>query len=345
LRTPKLFPSSLSVLSLSTFLASSAFVALLAAPAMALDCKKAASPLEKAICADPATAAADDAMGQAYTALASRLTDSEKKQLIASQRAWVKLRADMCLEDNKSASLSCLLSRTQQRATFLAGKPEAGPGTGHDLVPIVIDIAATPKTYERNVSLLKFSEATLPGEILFNKKVAKLVADIPVGKEDPDDRDRTYSYELHMRLVYASPKLISAQTENYTYSGGAHGNSGTNNINIDVAKGKVLTFADLFDAGAQKKFANLCFEQIKAQKAEKSTPDFKLEIDDEKEARKTISDDVGNLERWTLGATEATVTFDAYELGSYAEGGYSCSFKSDVVQPLLKAGVPWLGAS
>jgi len=343
LRRPKLFLSSFSS---STFLASLALAALgaSATPAAALDCKKAASALEKAICADPATAAADEAMGQAYTALAARLSDTEKKQLIASQRTWIKQRSDMCMED-KGPSLSCLLSRTQQRAAFLAGRPEAGPGTGHELTPILIDIAGTRKTYERNISLLKFVEPALPGEILFNKKIAKLIADIPVAKDDPSDTDRTYSYELHMRLVYASPRLITAQMENYVYSGGAHGSSGTNNINIDLAKGKVLSFADLFEAGTQKKLSDLCFEQIKAQKIEKSSPDFKLEIDDEKQTRKTIFDDVGNIERWTLGSTEATVTFDAYEVGSYAEGPYSCTFKNDSIQPLLKAGAPWPGAS
>jgi len=345
LRPPKLFLSSFP---LSTFLASLAFAALslggLATPATALDCKKAATSLEKAICSDPATAAADDAMSQAYTALAARLSEADKKQLIASQRTWVKQRSDMCLED-KGPSLSCLLSRTQQRATFLAGKPEAGPGTGHDLIPIIIDLAATPKTYERSVSLLKFAEPILPGELLFNRKVAKLITDIPVVKDDPTDRDRTYSYEIHMRLVYASPRLISAQTENYIFSGGAHGSSATDNINIDVVKGTVLTFGDLFEASAQKKLAELCLSQIKAQKVEKSSLDFKLQIDDEKQVRKTILDDVGNIERWTLGGTEATVTFDAYEVGSYAEGSYTCSFKNDSLQPMLKAGVPWPGAN
>ena len=39
-----------------------------AGPAMALDCAKARTPIENAICADPAAAATDDAMTKAMTA-------------------------------------------------------------------------------------------------------------------------------------------------------------------------------------------------------------------------------------------------------------------------------------
>ena len=43
---------------------------------MALDCAKATTPIDNAICGDPAAADADDNMTKAYDALAARLAEA-----------------------------------------------------------------------------------------------------------------------------------------------------------------------------------------------------------------------------------------------------------------------------
>jgi hypothetical protein len=108
-------------------------------------------------------------------------------------------------------------------------------------------------------------------------------------------------------------------------------------INIDVAKGSELTFRDAFESIAYKKLTDLCFDQIKTQKKEK---EIELEggLYTVAEMRKTIEDGIGSMQRWSFSATEGTVHFDAYELGSYAEGSYECTFKTEVLHPLYKAG-------
>jgi uncharacterized protein YecT (DUF1311 family) len=308
----------------------------LAPPALAMDCQKAASPLEKAICADPAASAADQAMDKAWSPLYGRSSEAEKKQLLQSQRAWLKQRASSC-SDDKKPSVKCLIDWTQRRALYLQGKPETGPGTGHDLIPVIVAQTGTKNLYEVDISTSKFSAPVLPGEKLFNTEVDKSLKDAPSKKDGDDRRDMTYSYDLHQRVTYASPQFLSATTETYLFSGGAHGNSETSGINIDIAKGKDAAFADVFDEAAHKKLGDLCFEQIKAQKKEKDM-DLNNGLYTVEQLRKTVEDAVGALGRWSFTASQGTVTFDPYELGAYVEGSYECTFATDVLHPLYKAG-------
>ena len=308
----------------------------LAQPALAMDCQKAASPVDKAICADPAASAADEAMGAAYSALYGSFSEAEKKRLLLSQRTWLKLRTNECGGDKKP-SVKCLIHWTQRRGLYLQGKPESGPGTGHDLVPVVVAQNGTAKLYELDITASKFATPVLPGEKLFNAEVDKLLREAPSKKEDDDLPEMTYSYDLHMRVTYASPQFLSASAETYLFSGGAHGNSGTSGINIDVAKGKNVTFADAFDETAHKKLNELCFAQIKAQKKEKDMP-LEGGLYTVEQLRQTIDDGLAQFERWAFTATQGTVTFDPYELGAYVEGSYNCTFATDVLHPMYKAG-------
>ncbi len=308
----------------------------LAQPALAMDCQKAASPLEKAICADPAAQAADQAMDGAWSALYGRAPEAEKKQLLQSQRAWLKLRTNFCADDKKP-SVKCLIDWTQRRAAYLQGRPESGPGTGHDLVPVTVAQAGTAKLYEQDITVSKFAAPVLPGEKLFNAEIDKLLKDAPSAKDKGDQPDMTYTYDLHLRVTYASPQFLSASMETYLFSGGAHGNSGTNGINIDVAKGKDLSFGDVFEPAAFPKLEELCLTQIKAQKAEKM-PDYDQSPAAMKELRSTIGDDLSKFDRWSFTAAQGTVTFDPYELGAYVEGSYECTFPVEVLHPFYKLG-------
>ncbi len=64
-----------------------------ARPAHAIDCRKAASTVEKTICSDPRLQRADAAMGAAYAAtLKAAGDDSIRAMLVASQRRWLQRR-------------------------------------------------------------------------------------------------------------------------------------------------------------------------------------------------------------------------------------------------------------
>jgi uncharacterized protein YecT (DUF1311 family) len=66
---------------------------LLATPAAAIDCRKAASAIEHMICADPQLERADSALGAAYASLLKSTSDPEiHTMLVAGQRRWLARR-------------------------------------------------------------------------------------------------------------------------------------------------------------------------------------------------------------------------------------------------------------
>ena len=71
-------------------------VAALAAPAQAFDCGEAATPVEKAICADDGLMALDGQMAAAYGEVRKLSTDDERRMLALSQKAWIDGREAGC---------------------------------------------------------------------------------------------------------------------------------------------------------------------------------------------------------------------------------------------------------
>ncbi len=307
------------------------------APGLALDCGKAKTPQDKAICTDPAARDADAAMAKAYQALFERLAEPERKKLLLSQRLWLRDRTNECADATGEKLAQCLAQKSFERQRFLEGRPETGPGSGGTLTPVFIETEGRKGYYEIDVTALKYAPPISAGEKLFNAEVDKLLKQVPAGKNDEFGRDMIYSFMIHMRVVYASPQLISAHLETYQFAGGAHGNGGASDINIDAAKGKILNFGDVFGASSKEKLDAECLRQILKEKAER-IPDQKIEGDDLKQLRKSIAEGLAKLDSWSFSPAGATVDYDAYALGAYAEGAYSCQFTSEFLRPLVKSG-------
>ncbi|PNG26415.1 lysozyme inhibitor LprI family protein [Methylocella silvestris] len=308
---------------------------LFASPAEAFDCAKAATPIEKAICANPTVLAADEAMTKAYDGLADSLKPEHRQALLISQRRWLEQRANLCVSEDGKAVDSCLVEKTADRRAFLAGEPQSGPGAPPGFAPLFIQHVGKPGEYDINVEALKFVDPKRPGEILFNQKVGSLLDEVPPVR-DKDIRDgQTYSYWLEVTAPFASEKFVSGHTELYDYSGGAHGNTQTSNFAIDLASGRELAFADMFDEAAKQPFEDSCLAQIKAQKHEK-LPDVTLSGDEIAELEKAIAVSTAELKEWSFTATSATIGFDAYTLGAYVEGSYSCAFPVGFFRKFLK---------
>ena len=90
-------------------------------------------------------------------------------------------------------------------------------------------------------------------------------------------------------------------------------------------------------SGAQSQFEDACWTQFKKQKAEKG-PDETMSADDTKTYRATIKESVAALENWSFSADKASIGFDPYALGAYAEGTYSCDFDADMLKRLRRPG-------
>ncbi len=306
-----------------------------AVPAMALDCARAKTPLERAICADPVAEAADAAMTNAYDALAASLPPSGKPALLTSQKRWLKRRADICLGREGAGVASCLADETDARRAYLAGEPSSGGDAAGTFTPVFIQHVGKPNQYDLDVNALKFTDERLVGETLFNAKIDALLKQVPKIDQSDIRQNMVYSYNLDVSAPFASKAFVSGHVELYDFSGGAHGNSSTSNFAIDLENGKELQFSDLFEAAAQPEFVAECLEQIKQQK-QKKMPDDPFGVISAAEQKATIEKSVGDLTRWSFSADKAEITFDAYALGAYFEGSYACDFSAGAMRPFLK---------
>ena len=312
---------------------------MIAGPALALGCKSASTKAEKAICADPAALSADAEMTKAYGALHAPIDAKQRAGLLKSQVQWLIDRDGACFDKDSAALSACLAGESNERRLFLSGGAPAGPGYQGKLVPFFrIEPGGVGRT-DVFIEVLRFPAPANAGERAFNAAVDKLSTDIV--EPDGDDAKRDdYAYSWKMRLAYASPRLISAHADGYSSMGGAHPNSHSADINIDVGAGREATFDSLLDkAGAEKIFA-LCVDQVIAERKDREGADGDLDAEGLKTLRKDVADATGALKTWSFGADAATISYDAYAVASYVEGEFSCKIPYATLRPLAKPGFP-----
>ena len=102
-----------------------------AAAAQGVDCAKATSPVQKAICADPDLMALDKSMVAAYSAAITQATPAQKTDIEAQQRRWATAR-DACAKntDLKGCVTTYYKNRNALLTSFAKGE-FASTGTPH----------------------------------------------------------------------------------------------------------------------------------------------------------------------------------------------------------------------
>jgi uncharacterized protein YecT (DUF1311 family) len=307
----------------------------------AFDCTKAQSPVEMAICGDAKLKTADDALAAAYLSLRDSLNVQGRKALAVSQSKWVRSREESCGSREGAELTNCVSSETDRRRRLLLAEPESGPGSGSRLMPVFIQQAGDPHHYDVDYTLIRFVKPKSRGENLFNAEVNILAKGAPLEREtEAAPRDMTYAAFTSMALTYASPRLVSAKIESWSFSGGAHGNGGTSGITIDLGRGAALKASDLFDIKAVTALQADCVKQILVQKKDKLEGEDFDPNNDPLYSEKTVVEYLQSLANWNFWQDKATVTFDAYAIGSYAEGPYECEFAMDNLRKLAKPGAP-----
>ena len=304
------------------------FILPFATPSHAFDCAKATTPSEKAICASPELKKTDDAMGNAYSKLRKSLDADGSTQLRNSQRHWLSYRQTYC-----EAEAQCMLEETKSRREELSKLIAANPA----MLPIFIYQPGTKKTYDVKISGTKFAYPNTPSQILFNREFDAIISQSPLGEETDVQEVARYSHEISMQITRNTPRLISAVIAVYDYSGGAHPNSWQNTINIDMRNGKLLKASDLFTDTSMEKIVASCRDMILNSKSD--------QYDGANEANRraleedfpgVIKETVFDLKSWNFDNKGATITFNAYSIGSYAEGQYLCEFSSGEIEELVK---------
>ena len=304
-------------------------------PALAFDCAKSETKVEKAICADRSLGAVDADLSAAYDFVRNASTASERKMLVLSQKRWIGERENAC-GDSEDIN-TCIADKTKERTLLLRGAPESGPGYPSPLVPVFVQQTGTATTYDIDYSLLRFANPKTAGEKILNAAARKILADAPFGSNGQDaSNEIVYDHMESFALAYASPDFISVTHVFYADEGGAHGNGGTANINIDMRSGKEAKATDIFSSKVLVTLTKQCRGQILARKQENYGDEKYAVADDFNFQESTVADTIRDFRQWTVAEDKATVTFNSYAVGSYAEGPYECEFAMDKLRALAK---------
>lgn len=88
----------------------------LAAPAWAIDCSRATTKVEQAICADAGLRRADEQFNRNFARLLESLDRQQRRTLVVAQRRWLKQRDAACADQ----SVACVADAIRQREKEIA---------------------------------------------------------------------------------------------------------------------------------------------------------------------------------------------------------------------------------
>ena len=170
------------------------------------------------------------------------------------------------------------------------------------------------------------------------KLVSGFKAEMAPSEDDPEPTDLAASMnsDLHVgySIVLAKDDLISVHMVVGTYSAGAaHPNSHSEDVNFDLRNGKLLKMGDLFQPGSKylQAIAAYCVAQLKKQRGEDTDTDW---------VERGAGPDAENYSNWTIGKKGLGITFDAYQVASYAEGPQHVLVPYSVVKSMVKPDGP-----
>jgi len=294
--------------------------------ARAFECAKATTEVELAICASPKIHSADSAMEEAYFALAERLDVQTAKSFQAEQREWLKYRAAIC-----GGGSQCLLEETENRA----GTIKDSAATTPLMLPVFRLQIGSSNTYNVEFDGAKFAAPSTKGQSAYNQAIERLIKEMPFNEVNEFQGTFSYEQETRVSITQLSDRLISAIAYTYDYSGGAHPNSWTTAINIDLQQGRPLKTGDLFSPQAMQTLISDCRDKIIEWKSgiyDEVNEESRASIEEEYPG--TIKEHINDMSRWTFNKEGATVTFDSYAIGPYAAGPHLCEFSTDYLLQL-----------
>jgi len=185
------------------------------AAAASFDCNKAASAVERAICAEPALSALDDRLAALYQDLLA--TTKDRAALVRLQHEW--LAPDSDLEGNRSiceeradTRSSCLSEVYEKRLDLLAAfkpllqQPDQPAGAG-----LRFDLRQVSAKYDFTIRLLKTCEAEMAGDS-FNCEQAGVVYISKKGQTTPIQVIPMNN--IFLSLYRAPPSLTEKKIEN-----------------------------------------------------------------------------------------------------------------------------------
>lgn len=303
-----------------------AFLAALSGTALAqsasrADCAKAATPIERTICAKPELVAADRKMSAAYAALAAKLTGAAKEHLLADQIRWLANRAAACVIEPAEME-ECLESRNRDRTAQLEWLGESGyPFISEQAIVKAGKVRGIP--YIIDASYPQFDGGTVDFTVV-NRHLASTTgeaAERVVPGPDADNEGGNYNgpawrYEQAFTLYRPGPNAVSVKIAYNAYEGGAHGIVGVTGMLIDLRTGKAIAPEGVFLPNS-----NWLRELVRIASADINAPN--------------LADMLKQASRYVFIEDRLELSFNQYE-----GGPYTVEISYDRLRPLLRVDGP-----
>jgi uncharacterized protein len=293
-----------------------------ATPAAAIECSKAASADEKAICGSPDLMALDQKLTRLYEVLMKSSDRAQQQEIKNAQYLWLrKIRS--CDGD-----AVCLKSHSSERVFLLAGKPSTA---GDGAAPLAPRFQSREGKTWNLVQGLTFAEENEPYQKIWNGSFNNALKAMfgPDGffnfETDETDEGSQQSYaHITVDVSYLSNRYLFGSNETVHYeAGAARPNWDWNGVALHVPSGKTVEIEELIDDQGVAKLTDIC-----VQKAEVSA-DFSNE-------------DMSKLEKYVGDLTYWKVTADGLDIvlpRAAVPEVFGCSFAASELLETVKPGL------
>ncbi|MCM1180809.1 MAG: DUF3298 and DUF4163 domain-containing protein [Clostridium sp.] len=180
-----------------------------------------------------------------------------------------------------------------ENSSYLYGKYQTAEVIGDSYPELKASIADWFTAYEEN-----YQETAEQG-----------IADAKMMAEDFGDDFAAYSYEYGASTTRLDGNITSIAINESSYAGGAHGYNYLYGVTFDTKTGKEIQFSDLGDIREEVK----TYTDGQIQKLREAGASF--------EFYEEYIDGLLENPTWYLDGIGLNVVFNAYDIGSYAEGG------------------------
>jgi uncharacterized protein YecT (DUF1311 family) len=317
-----------------------AILILMISPAFAIDCNRAKSDVEHAICGDAQAVTADRELGAAYDRLRSSLSDDERAGLRSSQLEWLGEREGTCKAKHADTSLSkCLAEQSEMRQRFLEGKPETGDAEDIRYRPNFIFRPSTKKAARLTVETLTFVGSGA-WQAKANAAVEKMVKDA-IDEANLDDDQRTtssenYYVELKISLPFATSRFVSVHAQYSNYLGQAHELRWTTNINIETSAARKLTFDRSVDPGKAEALFKYCRSQILKEKSEGADVHGQSDGQANDVDLSEVMESTKDISSWEFRQSEIVIDYGDYAFGGYGACMCNCVLPYSNIGPAMR---------
>ena len=293
--------------------------------AAGLDCKKAATPVEKAVCADAELGKLDAQVASAYDAAIAQLSTRGRSLLRKGQRQWLGYRDSACAGQEPN----CLNNEYRLRLRDLQ---DAARHVGPFLFSRIDEFDARRRDEEGRpvqirVSAPRIDAPLSPAAVAWN---AAMVGQMKPGlARDCESAGDEYD---SFQVIGASKQMISVDHSAWAYCHGTpHGHGGTGSVNLLLTpKLHAMVLGDLFGHGDGWQQV-LQDHSLKVLRAKNDQVEF-----DEAQVRSVVT----RLDHWTLSPDGLRITLNPYEVASYAFGNTEVIVPWADLKPYLALNAP-----